>query len=248
MNSRDEDSLEKDDLNFFYKDQTNEERFLNNVIRAESKGTISDDESENNPKASQKKITREEIMKSVMEQAKKIKRDDEKQEGTSEHSYSNVAKTIPWFSEYKKQPINITRDRVRTYLSYYKDLPNLIKLREQQLVSGQAKAESKTIEPEKLQDLSFLKGSNINKLEFMKAVDYKLNEMIFYHTNLRLILNNMKKYMFMGYQFLLLKYFYNFEDKDLKKVVNITNIEATEDALINYLYEKLIEESKEWNE
>ncbi len=234
------DRNEKDkDLNFIYKEQTNDERFLDQVIRAESKGAISDEQNTKQPK---KKITRDEIIKSAMEQAKTTKRDDENQE--SKTKYSDVAKVIPWFSEYKKQPITITRERVKTYLRYYKDLPNLIKLREQKLINGESKPESKTIEPNKLESLEFLDDYNIDKLEFYQSVDYKLNEMIFYYTNLRLILPHMKKYMFMGYQLLLLKYYFKFDSKDIQKATNIENADYIESVLINYLYEKLLEENK----
>lgn len=236
MDTRKDDSFEKDNLNFIYNEQTDDERFLDKVIRAESKGTISD---EDNSSTSNKKITKDEIIKSVMEQAKQIKRDDDKQE----IKYSDIAKTIPWFNEYKKQPITITRERVKTYLRYYKDLPNLIKLRSQKLIRGESKPESKVIQPNKLENLDFLKDYEIDKLKFLQSVDYKLNEMIFYRTNLGLTLQHMKKYMFIGYQLLMLKYYYNFSVEDLKKATNIENIEYMENVLVNYLYEKLLEEN-----
>lgn len=238
------DRNEKDkDLNFIYKEQTNDERFLDQVIRAESKGAISD---EQNTNQSKKKITRDEIIKSAMEQAKTSKRDDDKQETSPK--YSDVAKTIPWFSEYKKQPINITRERIRQYLGYLKDLPKLIKLREQQLMTGEVKPESKTIEPNKLENLDFLNEYHLDKKKFMQSVDYKLNEMIFYNTTLKLNLHHMKKYMFIGYQLLLLKYYYKFSDSDLHRATNIENLDHIENVLVNYLYEKLIEENNECKE
>lgn len=243
MSSSKDDSNERDDLNFIYKDQSNEERFLDKVIRAESKGSISDEQ--NVPEdLNKKKITKDEIIKSVLEQAKSVKRDDKKQEQSSP-KYSDVAKTIPWFSEYKKQPISLTRERVRQYLKFYKDLPKLIELREDKLISGEVKPESETIQPNKLENLDFLKDSNIDVEEFLKSVDYKLNEMTFYYENLKLNLINMKKYMFMGYQVLLLKYYYNFNNEDIKKVTNIQNVDHMESILVNYLYEKLLKEKFE---
>lgn len=234
------DRNEKDkDLNFIYKEQTNDEKFLDKVIRAETKGTISEEQDSSDDSTSKKKITRDEIIKSAMEQAKSSKRDDEKQET----KYSDVAKVIPWFSEYKKQPISVTRERIRTYLKYFKDLPQLIKLREEKLMNGEAKPESKTIEPNKLENLEFLDKYEIDKKNFMQSVDYKLNEMIFYYSNLKLTLLHMKKYMFLGYQLLTLKYDYNFSTSDLKKTTNIENVEYIENVLINYLYEKLVEEN-----
>ena len=234
------DRNEKDkDLNFIYKEQTNDEKFLDKVIRAETKGTISEEQESSDDSTSKKKITRDEIIKSAMEQAKSSKRDDEKQET----KYSDVAKVIPWFSEYKKQPISVTRERIRTYLKYFKDLPQLIKLREEKLMNGEVKPESKTIEPNRLESLEFLDKYEIDKKKFMQSVDYKLNEMIFYYSNLKLTLLHMKKYMFLGYQLLTLKYDYNFSTSDLKKTTNIENVEYIENVLINYLYEKLVEEN-----
>ena len=234
------DRNEKDkDLNYIYKEQTNDEKFLDKVIRAETKGTISEEQESSDDSTSKKKITRDEIIKSAMEQAKSSKRDDEKQET----KYSDVAKVIPWFSEYKKQPISVTRERIKTYLKYFKDLPQLIKLREEKLMNGEVKPESKTIEPNRLESLEFLDKYEIDKKNFMQSVDYKLNEMIFYYSNLKLTLLHMKKYMFLGYQLLTLKYDYNFSTSDLKKTTNIENVEYIENVLINYLYEKLVEEN-----
>lgn len=47
MNMSKDDSLEKGNLNYIYKKQTEDERFLDKVIRAESKGTISDEQNLN---------------------------------------------------------------------------------------------------------------------------------------------------------------------------------------------------------
>lgn len=257
-----DDSRKDEDLNFKYKDQTNEERFLDNVIRASEKE--SDETGANNTNktatdtstdpstadTSKKKITKEEIMKSVMEQAKQIKRDDKTetigktQLGTSNSKvqYSDVAKTISWFNEYTKQPIEVTRERVRTYLKYYKDLPKLIKLREQKIISGEAKPESKYLEPHKLPTLEFLNGSKVDKHNFLLKVDYKMCEMDFYNRNLIITLEYLKKYMFMGYQFLMLKYYFNFEETELIKSTNIKQIDYMDKILIDYIYEKLIEE------
>ena len=71
------DRNEKDkDLNFIYKEQTDDEKFLDKVIRAETKGTISEEQESSDDSTSKKKITRDEIIKSAMEQAKSSKRDD----------------------------------------------------------------------------------------------------------------------------------------------------------------------------
>lgn len=87
MNMSKDDSLEKGNLNYIYKKQTEDERFLDKVIRAESKGTISDEQNLNDT-SPKKKITKDEIIKSVMEQAKHYKRDDKKQQS----KYADIAK------------------------------------------------------------------------------------------------------------------------------------------------------------
>ena len=167
IRNEEETSREKD-LNFRYKDLTEEEKFIDNVMTDEN-------EKESDNKTKERKITKEDIIKSVMEQVKKVKRDDKTQES------SNMNK---WFSEYQKQPITINKERVQTYLENYEDLEKLIKFRENKLVSGEVKPESKTLEINNISNLDFLEKSNINKEEFFSKVDYKLREMKFYHRNL----------------------------------------------------------------
>ena len=89
MNMSKDDSLEKGNLNYIYKKQTEDERFLDKVIRAESKGTISDEQNLNDT-SPKKKITKAEIIKSVMEQAKHYKRDDEKQQSKLKLIYEDI--------------------------------------------------------------------------------------------------------------------------------------------------------------
>ena len=227
----DNEELKRDNLNINYNDLSNEERFLDRVIRSDEKGYIADEQTSNST-PTQKQMTREEIMNTVLQQVNTFKQDEEKEDLPS------------WYKEYKKQPIEVTKERVLKYIQAYRDLPNLIKFREQKLISGEAKPESKVIEPSKLDNLDFLKDNNIDKIEFFKSVDYKLNEMIFYHKNLKLQLEYLKSYMLMGYQTIILKHYYGFRDIDIQRVTNIKNVDYFEDIIINYLYEKLVEENK----
>lgn len=245
MNSRNDDSLEKENLNFIYKDKTNNENFLDKVIRAEMKGTIDDETTSDKASTkSKKKLTKDDIIKSVMEQAKQIKRDDKTEEVKSTAKYSDVAKTIPWLREYKRQPIEINKERIRTYLKYYKDLPNLIKLRENKILNGESKPENKYLEINKLENFDFLKDSSIDKDNFLMFVDYKLSEMYFYNKNLMVILEYLKKYMFISYQFIILKYYFALNEKEMILATNIKKQENMDNIIIDYIYEKLIEENK----
>lgn len=270
MNLRDED-LERKDLNLEYKNKTNEEKFLDDVIRATLKETTEDDatsantstatsttttttESNSTNTTPKKKITRDEIYQAIIDQAKEITK-DEKQENEQEKNasqknmskkveYSDISKTIPWVNEYSKQPIKINENKIRKYLKYYKDLPALMKLREQKIVSGIEKPESSFLQIDELPDLKFLKGTTEDKQNFLAIVDYKMQEMKFYYTNLTLTLAYLKNYMYMGYQFLMLKYCYNFTEKQLREVTNYTNMDKLDKVLIDYIYKKLLEESK----
>jgi len=277
MNLRDED-LERNSLNLEYKNKANEEKFLDDVIRATLKETTEDNatsanasttnttataESDSEPHSTnttpKKKITRDEIYQAIIDQAKEITKDDsqqDKQETNEQEKnafqknmskkvkYSDISKTIPWLNEYSKQPIKINENKIRKYLKYYKDLPALMKLREQKIVSGIEKPESSFLQIDELPDLKFLKGSTEDKQNFLAIIDYKMQEMKFYYTNLTLTLAYLKNYMYMGYQFIMLKYCYNFTEKQLREVTNYTNMDKLDKVLIDYIYKKLLEESK----
>ena len=273
MNLRDED-LERNPLNLEYKNKANEEKFLDDVIRATLKETTEDTTTSENPNKQvttnttttaesdsdtanvtpKKKITRDEIYQAILDQAKEITKDEQKADEQKQNDsqknmskkveYSDVSKTIPWVNEYSKQPIKINENKIRKYLKYYKDLPALMKLREQKIVSGIEKPESDYLQIDELPDLKFLKGTTEDKQNFLAIVDYKMQEMKFYYTNLTLTLAYLKNYMYMGYQFLMLKYCYHFTDKQLKEVTNYTNMDGLDKVLIDYIYKKLLEESK----
>ncbi len=227
IRNEEETSREKD-LNFRYKDLTEEEKFIDNVMTDEN-------EKESDNKTKERKITKEDIIKSVMEQVKKVKIEDKTQEP------SNMDK---WFSEYQKQPIAINKERVQTYLENYEDLEKLIKFREDKLVSGEVKPESKTLEINNISNLDFLEKSNISKEEFFSKVDYKLKEMKFYYRNLSFLLRNLKTYGFLVYQFIAFKYFLKLSEKDIQKLTPFKNLDYLDNLSINYLKNKLVEEAR----
>ena len=227
IRNEEETSREKD-LNFRYKDLTEEETFVENIMTEEN-------EKESDKNTAEHKITKQDIIKSVMEQVKKVKRDDKTQES------SNMNK---WFSEYQKQPITINKGRVQTYLENYEDLEKLIKYREYKLVSGEVKPESKTLEINNISNLDFLEKSNINKEEFFSKVDYKLREMKFYYINLSFLLRNLKTYGFLVYQFIAFKYFLKLSEKDIQKLTPFKNLDYLDNLSINYLKNKLVEEAR----
>lgn len=227
IRNEEETSREKD-LNFRYKDLTEEEKFIDNVMTEENKN-------ESDKKTTEHKITKQDIINSVMEQVNKVKRDDKTQEP------SNIDK---WFSEYQKQPITINKERVQTYLENYEDLEKLIKFRENKLVSGEVKPESKTLEINNISNLDFLEKSSISKEEFFSKVDYKLREMKFYYRNLSLLLRNLKTYGFLVYQFIAFKYFLKLSEKDIQKLTPFKNLDYLDNLSINYLKNKLIEEAR----
>lgn len=227
IRNEEETSREKD-LNFRYKDLTEEEKFIDNVMTEENKN-------DSDKKTTEHKITKQDIINSVMEQVKKVKRDDKTQEP------SNMDK---WFSEYQKQPITINKERVQTYLENYEDLEKLIKFREDKLVSGEVKPESKTLEINNISNLDFLEKSNISKEEFFSKVDYKLREMKFYYRNLSFLLRNLKTYGFLVYQFVAFKYFLKLSEKDIQKLTPFKNLDYLDNLSINYLKNKLVEEAR----
>lgn len=229
MDIRNEEETSKEkDLNFRYKDLTEEEKFIDNVMTEENKN-------DSDKKTTEHKITKQDIINSVMEQVKKVKRDDKTQET------SNMDK---WFNEYQKQPITINKERVQTYLENYEDLEKLIKFRENKLISGDVKPESKTLEINNITNLDFLEKSNISKEEFFSKVDYKLREMKFYYRNLSFLLRNLKTYGFLVYQFIAFKYFLKLNEKDIQKLTPFKNLDYLDNLSINYLKNKLVEEAR----
>ena len=61
-------------------------------------------------------------------------------------NYKEIAKVIPWFTAYSKQPIEVNAIKVRAYLKNLNSLDDLIKMRTKQILNHSAKAESKIID------------------------------------------------------------------------------------------------------
>ena len=68
--------------------------------------------------------------------------------------------------------------------------------------------------------------------------------MEFYQKELMMILKYLKKYIFISYQFLVLKYYLKLSDKDIKIATNIEKTEYIDNVIIEYIYQKLCEEDK----
>lgn len=230
MNFRDDsENLREKDTNYKYKDLTEEEKLVDTLI------IESDNQAEFTSTPTQPKITKDDIMTSVMQQIKSKKRDDDSQKLKSNSNNE-------WFEEYQKKPIAITKDRLKDYLYNYEDLEELINFRKDKLIKGEIAPESKTLEINKLQNLEFLKTSNIDKEEFYSRVDYKLREMKFYYSSLNLLLGNLRTYGLLVYQYITFKYFLNLSNDYIKKLIPHKNLEYLDNVAINYLINKLIEE------
>ena len=144
---------------------------------------------------------------------------------TDSENYTNVNKKTNWFAEYKKQTITVTKEKIRAYLKNYKDLEKLINYRKKKIMSGKIKPESKELNLGDFEDYVFLEDSVIDEKTFLTSTDYKIQEMEFYQKELMMILKYLKKYIFVSYQFLVLKYYLKLSNEDLKIA---TNIEKTD--------------------
>lgn len=227
----------KDDLNFDYKKILENENSLNNVLNTNEKNI------------SKKEIVTEMIKGNISELVKKqlnINKRDDLQENsyTNNENHSMVSENTSWLEEYKKQTITITKDKIRAYLKNYKDLEKLIKYRKQKIKSGKIKAESKELNINNIENYNFLKESLVDKHTFLISTDYKIQEMEFYKKELMMILKYLKKYIFISYQFLVLKYYLKLTEEELKLATNIENTKYIDDVIIEYIYQKLCEEDK----
>ena len=230
MNLRDDaENLREKDLSYRYEDLIEEEKLVDTLV------IESDNQAEFTPPKTTHKISKNEIMNSVMEQIKSVKREDDNQEQIS-NSHND------WFKEYQKQPITITKERVKDYLNSYEDLEKLISFRKNKLISGEVSPESKTLEINKLQSLEFLKSSNIDKEEFYSKVDYKLREMKFYKSCLNLLLDNLKTYGLLVYQYVAFKYFLKLSDTQIERLTPFKNLDYIDNIAINYLTNKITEQ------
>ena len=240
LDNKKDEKYQKDHLNFNYKKLSEDEILLDNLLNTCEKDI---------PKSEIiDEMIKGNILDVVKNQANMNKRDDLQEIVHKDNAYStnykNVAKTIPWFAEYKKQTITITKEKIRAYLRNYKDLGRLIKYRKQEIKNGKIKPESQELNLNDFENYDFLEESVIDKQTFLTSTDYKIQEMQFYQKELMMILKYLKKYIFVSYQFLVLKYYLKLPDKDLKIATNIEKTEYIDNVIIEYIYQKLCEEAK----
>lgn len=160
-------------------------------------------------------------------------------------NYKEIAKVIPWFSAYSKQPIEVNAMKVRAYLKNFNSLDDLIKMRTKQILNHSAKAESKIIDfDEDLTNYEFLDDLNMSEDEFKVLLDYKIYEMKFYRKYLPIYLDSLKHCLLLIYQFIVCKYFVKLNDKSTELITCLKNMGDVDNAIINYLVEQLQEEAK----
>lgn len=227
----------KDDLNFNYKKISENEILLNNELNTNEKDI--------NKNEIVTEMIKGNISDLVKNQLNINKRADLNEKAyTDNKNYTSVSKKIPWFAEYKKQTITVTKEKIRAYLRNYKDLDKLIKYRKKKIESGKIRPESNELNLEDFEKYNFLEDSIIDEKTFLTSTDYKIQEMEFYRKELMMILKYLKKYIFVSYQFLVLKYYLKLSNEDLKIATNIEKIEYIDNAIIEYIYQKLCEEAK----
>ena len=227
----------KDNLNFNYKKISDDEILFNNVLNTNEKDF--------NKKEIITEMIKGNISDLVKNQLNSNQRDDLQENAyTDSENYTNVNKKTNWFAEYKKQTITVTKEKIRAYLKNYKDLEKLINYRKKKIMSGKIKPESKELNLGDFEDYVFLEDSVIDEKTFLTSTDYKIQEMEFYQKELMMILKYLKKYIFVSYQFLVLKYYLKLSNEDLKIATNIEKTEYIDNAIIEYIYQKLCEEAK----
>ena len=222
----------KDNLNFNYKKISEDEILLDNVLNTNEKDI--------NKKEIITEMIKGNISDLVKNQLNSNQRDDLQENAyTDSENYTNVNKKTNWFAEYKKQTITVTKEKIRAYLRNYKDLDKLIKYRKKKI-----KPESNELNIRDFENYDFLEDSIIDEETFLISTDYKIQEMEFYQKELMMILKYLKKYIFVSYQFLVLKYYLKLSNEDLKIATNIEKTEYIDNAIIEYIYQKLCEEAK----
>lgn len=227
----------KDNLNFNYKKISEDEILLDNVLNTNEKDI--------NKKEIITEMIKGNISDLVKNQLNPNQRDDLQEKAyTDSEDYINANKKIPWFAEYKKQTITVTKEKIRAYLRNYKDLDKLIRYRKKKIKSGKIKPESNELNIRDFENYDFLEDSIIDEETFLISTDYKIQEMEFYQKELMMILEYLKKYIFVSYQFLVLKYYLKLSNEDLKIATNIEKTEYIDNSIIEYIYQKLCEEGK----
>ena len=160
-------------------------------------------------------------------------------------NYKEIAKVIPWFTAYSKQPIEVNAMKVRAYLKNFNSLDDLIKMRTKQILNHSVKAESKIIDfDEDLTNYEFLDDLSMSEDEFKVLLDYKIYEMKFYRKYLPIYLDSLKHCLLLIYQFIVCKYFVKLDDKSTELITCLKNINDVDNAIINYFVEQLQEEAK----
>lgn len=160
-------------------------------------------------------------------------------------NYKEIAKVIPWFTAYSKQPIEVNAIKVRAYLKNFNSLDDLIKLRTKQILNHSTKAESKIIDfDEDLTNYEFLDDLSMSEDEFKVLLDYKIYEMKFYRKYLPIYLDSLKHCLLLIYQFIVCKYFVKLDDKSTELITCLKNMDDVDNAIINYFVEQLQEEAK----
>ena len=227
----------KDNLNFNYKKLSDDEILFDNVLNTNEKDF--------NKKEIITEMIKGNISDLVKNQLNINKRNDLQEMSYKDNkNYTNENKKDSWFAEYKKQTITVTKEKIRAYLKNYKDLDKLIKYRKKKIMSGKIKPESNELNLGDFEDYDFLEESVIDEQTFLTSTDYKIQEMEFYQKELMMIFEYLKKYIFVSYQFLVLKYYLKLSNEDLKMATNIEKTEYTDNAIIEYIYQKLCEEAK----
>lgn len=227
----------KDNFNFNYKKISDDEILFDNVLNT--------NEEDFNKKEIITKMIKGNISDLVKNQLNINKRNDLQEMSYKDNkNYTNVNKKNPWFAEYKKQTITVTKEKIRVYLKNYKDLDKLIKYRKKKIESGKIKPESNELNIGDFENYDFLEDSTIDEKTFLTSTDYKIQEMEFYQKELMMILEYLKKYIFVSYQFLVLKYYLKLSNEDLKIATNIDKTEYIDNSIIDYIYQKLCEEAK----
>ena len=232
MNNKKAKKHQKNDLDFDYKNLSEDEILLNNVLNKDER---------NIPK---NEIISQMIKGNISDLVKNQLNSNKRNDLQESIFTGNEKNTSPWFAEYKKQRITITKDKIRAYLRNYKDLGKLIKYRKEKIERGEIKPESHELNLNDLENYDFLEESVIDKQTFLTSTDYKIQEMQFYQKELMMILKYLKKYIFVSYQFLVLKYYLKLSDKDLKIATNIEKTDYIDNVIIEYIYQKLCEENK----
>lgn len=186
-----EKDFQEKDLDFKYKDQTNEETFLSEVFRTKE-------------------------------------RDSDTQDSST--SYSDVAKTIKYSDIYGDYQIKISPKKIRAYLRNYNGLDKIIANYEKENIG---------IGPS-FNEWARNDSSRVDNQAINLITNGHLKEMKFYKKQLFGILEYLKKYFFMAYQFIFLKYFKKESDKEISKVLDINDTEYLDTIIIQYIYEKLL--------